>query len=222
MAGLFAAILTNTETTSGCPTLPPATTHSSVGVLPGEVCYLQSQNGNLSETGGDEFQALRQDVPRDVPWASEALDRLPDAVNLWIGDSRSTTSAHSDPYENIYTVIRGRKHFTLLPPTEGWSLQERLYPHATYTRASPTSPLILTPTSPPTHVSWASLDPVRDLHRIRREAEYDVQPLHVSVGPGDALYLPAGWWHHVRQSGDGPDGRGAVIAVNWWYDIEMR
>jgi hypothetical protein len=27
-----------------------------------------------------------------------------------------------DPYENIYTVVRGAKHFTLLPPTEGWSL----------------------------------------------------------------------------------------------------
>ena len=25
----------------------------------------------------------------------------------------------SDPYENLYTVIRGAKYFTLLPPTEG-------------------------------------------------------------------------------------------------------
>lgn len=28
-----------------------------------------------------------------------------------------------DPYENIYTLVRGRKHFTLLPPTEAWCLQ---------------------------------------------------------------------------------------------------
>lgn len=28
-----------------------------------------------------------------------------------------------DPYENVYTVIRGSKHFTLLPPTEGWCLK---------------------------------------------------------------------------------------------------
>lgn len=28
-----------------------------------------------------------------------------------------------DPYENIYTVVRGKKHFTLLPPVEGWCLK---------------------------------------------------------------------------------------------------
>jgi jumonji domain-containing protein 7 len=33
------------------------------------------------------------------------------------------------------------------------------------------------------------------------------------------LYLPAGWWHYVRQ-GDTP-GR-PTIAINWWYDVEMR
>ena len=77
-------------------------------------------------------------------------DRSPDAVNLWIGDEKSVTSIHSgtpsktsmplvflrcvslthvrtraltDPYENIYTVIRGAKYFTLLPPTDGWCLK---------------------------------------------------------------------------------------------------
>ena len=28
----------------------------------------------------------------------------------------------SDPYENIYCVIRGKKIFTLFPPSEGWLL----------------------------------------------------------------------------------------------------
>lgn len=28
-----------------------------------------------------------------------------------------------DPYENIYTVVRGEKHFTLLPPSDGWCLK---------------------------------------------------------------------------------------------------
>ena len=31
--------------------------------------------------------------------------------------------SHIDPYENVYTVIRGKKHFTLFPPTEGWCLK---------------------------------------------------------------------------------------------------
>jgi hypothetical protein len=32
----------------------------------------------------------------------------------------------TDPYENIYTVIKGTKHFILFPPTEGWCLQGSL------------------------------------------------------------------------------------------------
>ncbi|EED84733.1 predicted protein, partial [Postia placenta Mad-698-R] len=88
------------------------------------VHYLQSQNGNLytaryydsvGDSDPSEFEPLRGDVPSEVPWCSEALDRSPDAVNLWIGNSASVTSIHSDPYENIYSVVRGKKHFTLLP-----------------------------------------------------------------------------------------------------------
>jgi jumonji domain-containing protein 7 len=69
-----------------------------------DVCYLQSQNGNLFPgsyfTTGDsesdcELANLRGDVPAEIPWCSEALGRCPDAVNLWIGNSRSVTSIHS-------------------------------------------------------------------------------------------------------------------------------
>lgn len=36
-----------------------------------ETLYLQSQNGNLYT--GSEYEALREDVPREVSWCSEAL-----------------------------------------------------------------------------------------------------------------------------------------------------
>ena len=66
------------------------------------------------EDDPSEFEALRVDIPKDVPWCTEALgeqlnmrckerisislrgaDHSPDAVNLWIGDGRSVTSIHS-------------------------------------------------------------------------------------------------------------------------------
>ena len=113
------------------------------------------------EDSVSEFDGLKRDIPEEIPWCSEALGPLtpcprllvdlrpnlglpPDAVNLWIGDSRSVTSVHSgeenktsymlmtnhvngpfvlDPYENVYCVIRGKKIFTLFPPSEGWLLE---------------------------------------------------------------------------------------------------
>jgi jumonji domain-containing protein 7 len=52
-------------------------------------------------------------------------------------------------------------------------------------------------------------------------------PLEVTVGPGEMLYLPACWWHEVRQS-PLPAAQGAaagaepVIAVNYWYDMRFN
>ncbi|KAG8713501.1 hypothetical protein FRC09_018638 [Ceratobasidium sp. 395] len=159
-----------------------------------EVYYLQSQNGNMYTSadfeddvveGTSELLPLLGDVPKEVPWASEALD----------------------PYENIYTVIRGAKHFTLLPPTEGYTLHEQRVPHARYTRPSPSSLLHLESLVPPSTVRWASVDPFEHEHA-----------LHVTVQEGQSLYLPAGWWHRVAQTGD---REGVCVAVNWWYDVEM-
>ncbi|KAI0772103.1 Clavaminate synthase-like protein [Trametes elegans] len=186
-----------------------------------EVHYLQSQNGNLFTsryydlTGGEdisEFEPLREYIPSEFPWCSDALDKSPDAVNLWIGDEKSVTSVHSDPYENIYTVIRGSKTFTLLPPTEGWCLRERRYPHATYVRSPTTAQLELVPSPASTPlVRWSSVADPAAPGALPPAAH----PITVTVRAGETLYLPAGWWHFVRQ-------RGFTVAVNYWYDTEAR
>ena len=49
-------------------------------------------------------------------FSNKIFDNEPDATNLWIGDSRSVSSIHKDHYENIYCVLEGEKHFTLIPP----------------------------------------------------------------------------------------------------------
>eukprot|EP00954_Amorphochlora_amoebiformis_P008897 691023-Amorphochlora_amoeboformis.AAC.4 len=73
--------------------------------------------------------ALRSETPifQPVPstgFAEEAFSAPPDAVNIWVGDQRSVSSLHRDPYENIYCVIRGSKTFTLLPPSDAPYLAE--------------------------------------------------------------------------------------------------
>ncbi|KAE9410522.1 Clavaminate synthase-like protein [Gymnopus androsaceus JB14] len=184
-----------------------------------ETFYLQSQNGNVYSSrffqGQDdpsEFAPLRQDIPSDVKWCTEALDRAPEAVNLWIGNGKSVSSIHSDPFENIYHVVRGTKYFTLLPPMDGFWLDERLYPHATYVRNGKGGDLTLQPSSDTPSVRWASIS-----DHLSRRLPQEAHPIHLSVGVGETLYLPPGWFHEVRQA-----ECGITIALNWWYDTCMQ
>ncbi|BGP23844.1 phospholipase A2 [Rhodotorula toruloides] len=186
----------------------------------GPVHYLQSQNGNL----GEEYAILQEDVGTDGPaFAREVFGDPPEVANIWIGGSRSKTSLHKDPYENIYMVVRGSKTFTLLAPTEAYCLHEQLFPHATYSFSAETSSFCLNRTSPPTSLPWIPVDPLApDLERFPRYAF--ARPTKVTLNPGDMLYLPALWYHFVEQDvGWGPEGEGkgvkAAIAVNWWYEM---
>lgn len=86
------------------------------------------ENDNLR----GEFANLYKDVAKDIPWARIALGQDPDAINLWIGNSRSVTALHKDNYENIYCQVMGSKHFVLLPPVETVCVNERELPCATY------------------------------------------------------------------------------------------
>lgn len=88
---------------------------------------------------------------------------------------------------------------------------ERLYPHANYERKSPSDALELVPSREISTVRWSSiLDP--EAPDVLPEG---VDPIRVTVHAGETLYLPVGWWHYVRQSN-------LTIALNWWYDAEMR
>ena len=83
-----------------------------------DVLYLQSQNDNLH----DEMHDLLEDATDELPFASEVFGSSPEVANVWIGDERSVTSLHKDPYENLYLVVQGTKTFDLLPPTEFYCL----------------------------------------------------------------------------------------------------
>ncbi|XP_075387532.1 bifunctional peptidase and (3S)-lysyl hydroxylase JMJD7 isoform X2 [Tenrec ecaudatus] len=78
------------------------------------VLYVQKQCSNLLT----ELPQLLPDLEPHVPWASEALGKMPDAVNFWLGEAAAVTSLHKDHYENLYCVLSGEKHFLLHPPSD--------------------------------------------------------------------------------------------------------
>ncbi|KAF1918417.1 cupin-like domain-containing protein [Ampelomyces quisqualis] len=187
----------------------------------GATRYIQSQNDNLRS----EYTDLLTDIPPSIPWASTALDTAPDAVNFWLGNSHSTSVLHKDHYENIFVQLRGAKEFTLLPPVESPCVHERSVLSATYQpRDASLKPshltkddLLLGIDHPEQYVPLPTWDPDRPGDNTTAYSQY-ARPLRVTVEEGDMLYLPALWYHKVKQrAGD----EGMCCSVNYWYDMDF-
>ncbi|KAL2141398.1 hypothetical protein VTI28DRAFT_2442 [Corynascus sepedonium] len=214
-------------------TITTATTTTTTATAGTEIRYAQTQNDNLRH----EYRTLFAAVPPSIPWARIALARDPDAINLWIGNSRSVTALHKDNYENVYVQVAGRKHFVLLPPVCQPAVGERALRSAVYVRGDTDgkeegkdgqerkeksgrkgrSELKLVLEGEDEVVPFATWDPDRPEENVTPYSAL-VQPMRVTLNPGDMLYLPCMWYHKVSQSCS-PEG--VCIAVNYWYDMDF-
>lgn len=174
----------------------------------GPALYAQTQNDNLR----NEYDALFADLPPSIPFARIALEKEPDAINFWMGNSHSTTALHKDNYENIYVQILGAKIFTLLPPIAAPCVNERSILSATYTSTGE-----IEIDEPEAWTPFATWDPdVPDVNATMY-SRYAV-PMEVTLEEGDVLYLPALWYHKVGQR---CNAEGVCVAVNYWYDLDF-
>lgn len=112
---------------------------------------------------------------------------------LWIGN-QVTTPAHFDAFHNIAVVVCGSRRFTLLPPEQ----VRNLY----------IGPLDFAPTG--AAISMARLDRPDD-PRFPRLKEALANAQVADLQPGDAIYIPPVWWHHVVSL----DRLNAL--VNYWW-----
>ncbi|XP_063387895.1 uncharacterized protein LOC134673797 [Cydia fagiglandana] len=170
--------------------------------------YIQKQNSNLTE----DFKELLCDIQSEIPFASEAFNKSPDAVNFWMGDDRAVTSMHKDPYENIYCVIDGFKEFILIPPTDLPLVPYHRYPRAEFQYSGGWG-IVPVKDEDETGLPWICVDPKQPDYtkypQFKKAHKYSV-----SLEKGDCLYLPSLWFHHVTQSH-------GCIAVNYWYDMDF-
>ena len=123
------------------------------------------------------------------------LPNMPDTatVRIWIGN-RTTVAAHYDAMDNVACVCAGRRRFTLFPPDQ----LENLY----------IGPIDFTPGGQ--QVSLVDLD-APDLERFPRYAEAMKHAQTVVLEPGDAIFIPSMWWHHVK----GLDSFN-ILVNHWW------
>ncbi|TID18507.1 Clavaminate synthase-like protein [Venturia nashicola] len=201
----------------------------------GHTHYLQTQNDNLRNEYATLFSTSK--IPDSIPFARIALQKPPEAINFWLGNSKSVTALHKDPYENIYVQVLGKKHFVLLPPVEAPVVGEKWVRSGTYVPSpssppsSPPSPsstphpvdlnseytLAPTPDIPPHTLPFATYDPDSPLDTATPFSHLS-KPLRVTLEPGDMLYLPALWYHKVSQT---CDDEGICCAINYWYDMDF-
>jgi hypothetical protein len=137
-------------------------------------------------------------VPEFLPHfaADNAIDLAgPSAVpRIWVGNAVTVTT-HYDISENIACVVGGRRRFTFFPPDQ----IRNLY----------VGPIHFTLAGQP--VSMVSLEEP-DLKRYPRFEQALAAAQTAELEPGDAVYIPYFWWHHVKSL------ESVNVLVNYWWD----
>jgi Cupin-like domain len=129
--------------------------------------------------------------------AENGLSVLDPAVTarIWIGN-RVTVPAHFDESQNVACVVAGRRRFTLFPPEQVANLY--------------VGPLDFAPTG--AAMSMVQLG-APDLEKFPRFKDALAAAIVADLEPGDAIFIPTLWWHHVESL-----DRNLNVLVNYWWN----
>ena len=120
----------------------------------------------------------------------------------------AVTRLHYDHYDNIYLQLKGRKRFVLLEP-----LQARgLYPFPLH--------------HPLDQRARVHLDALKQIDPTTLKKAYPqlgiTRGFEVDLGPGDILFIPHHWWHHVETTEGDDNLDGLSLSLNLWFDFQPR
>lgn len=149
------------------------------------------------------FLYFTGDVDRLGEWAMREVQPLKEllllnpkrsSVNVWMGQPHVIAHCHYDGYHNFYAQLYGTKKFTLFKPTN-WP---GLYPYP-----------FLHPSHAQAQVNLSDFEDVDDFPLVQK-----AQAVEVVLEPGDLLYMPPLWFHHV-------ESLDVSISVNVWTDSQQ-
>jgi hypothetical protein len=129
-------------------------------------------------------------------WDSEnPMSFVPESVapTLWV-NNRAVVAPHSDIHDNIACVAAGERRFTLFPP----EAIRHMY----------LGPLLGAPGGVPV----SAVDMLQpDLNRYPTYAQALAVAQRATLTPGDAIFIPALWWHGVESL------EVFNVLVNYWF-----
>ncbi|MCL4137518.1 UNVERIFIED_CONTAM: hypothetical protein GTU68_011038, partial [Idotea baltica] len=116
---------------------------------------------------------------------------------LLIGMEGNVTPAHYDEQQNFFSQLIGVKRCILFPPEH----YENLYPHTVYHPHDRQSQVDL---ENPDFERFPGLRHLKGFEAI--------------LSPGDVLYIPIYWWHHISPLEDQVK---CSVSVNFWYKVTL-
>ncbi|TVY25024.1 Lysine-specific demethylase [Lachnellula hyalina] len=122
-------------------------------------------------------------------------------ANVWMGIPPTYTPLHKDPNPNLFVQLAGWKRVRLFTPGIGVgifrSVQGKIGRRAEGVFRG----------------EEMMEGPERDvLDEDVWSANARMEGFEVDVGPGEALFIPKGWWHSIKSVGPA-----VTASVNWWF-----
>lgn len=143
---------------------------------------------------GAVFNELKQDIAVPTFMDGGPAKLSDDLSGIWIGSKGCITPLHFDAWHGVLCQVRGRKRVTLFAPED----TDNMYPRKQEDGMNMhTSELVLEKLYLPGCPAAASADEADADYMSKYPLAKTITPYTVDLEPGDALYIPPFWWHHV-------------------------